>query len=100
MYKPRATWKKKDPGIPDFKVVVENVHNPILSLYHQNQLFYQSQGEAYKNGLKDTRLVEFGPTFLVALVGDAEGVTFLRMIGDGLADISSKSFGIEKRAWT
>lgn len=100
MYKPRSTWKKKDPGEADFKVVVNNIHDPMPSLYHQNQLFYQSQGTsniAYGNTLKDTQLVEFAPTFLMALVGDAEGITFLRMVGDGLADISKKSFKSEKR---
>jgi hypothetical protein len=101
VYKPRSTWKKKDPGVADFKVVVNNIHDPMPSLYHQNQLFYQSQGRsntAYGNTIKDTCLVELGPTFLMALVGDAEGVTFLRMVGDGLSDISNKSFKAEKRS--
>ncbi|KAG2228969.1 hypothetical protein INT48_006079 [Thamnidium elegans] len=92
VYKPTSSFKKKEPGVPDFRVIVNNIHDHIPSLHEQNQLFSQLVGvpnNSYQP-VKNTELKEFGggPTFVMALVGDAEGVSFLRMIGDGLADIA------------
>jgi hypothetical protein len=64
------------------------------TLYEQNQLFAQlppMTNAAYKPVVHNTLLADLGPTFLIALVGDAEGVNFLRLLGDGLADISGMS---------
>lgn len=59
------------------------------SLHEQNQLFSQLVNTSNTNyqPLRNTKLKEFGPTFVMALVGDTEGISFLRMVGDGLADI-------------
>lgn len=59
------------------------------SLHEQNQLFAQLTNKSNTNyqPLKNTELKERGPTFVMALVGDTEGISFLRLIGDGLADI-------------
>ncbi|KAI8987946.1 hypothetical protein BDF20DRAFT_832832 [Mycotypha africana] len=94
VYKPRPTWKKRDPGQPDFRIKVQNMHDPLPTLSVQNQLFSQI-GHAISNGnylphLKNTKLGMSGPTFIIALVGNAEGVIFLRVTGDGLENISVK----------
>lgn len=62
-------------------------------LHEQNQLFYQLMGQSNTNyqPSRNTELKEFGPTFIMALVGDAEGISFLRMVGDGLADVVEMS---------
>lgn len=59
------------------------------SLHEQNQLFYQLMNKSNTNyqPTRNTELKEYGPTYIMALVGDAEGISFLRMVGDGLADI-------------
>lgn len=88
VYKPRASWKKKDPGPPDFRIVVNNIHDPMPSLHEQNQLFSQLEAPNYNyQPLRNVKMKEYGPTFVMALVGDAEGISYLRMVGDSLADI-------------
>ncbi|KAI7894111.1 uncharacterized protein EV154DRAFT_499388 [Mucor mucedo] len=89
VYKPRASWRKKEPGLPDFQIIVNNIRDPMPSLHEQNQLFAQLTNISNTNyqSLKNTELKERGPTFIMALVGDAEGISFMRLIGDGLADI-------------
>ncbi|KAI8098346.1 uncharacterized protein B0P05DRAFT_576674 [Gilbertella persicaria] len=72
VYKPKSGWKKKDPGVPDFKVIVKNIHDPMPSLDEQAQLFTQDK------------------QFIVALVGDAESITFLKLAGDDMQDISQR----------
>jgi hypothetical protein len=59
------------------------------SLHEQNQLFYQLMNKSNTNyqPTRNTELKKYGPTYIMALVGDAEGISFLRMVGDGLADI-------------
>ncbi|KAI8359899.1 hypothetical protein EDC96DRAFT_595861 [Choanephora cucurbitarum] len=87
VYKPRPSFSKKNPGQPDFKVIVRHVRDSVPSLDEQHQLFGQEN------------------QFVVALVGDADGITFLRMNGDDMQDISQrlhtikaqkKQFHIEK----
>ncbi|OAD04018.1 hypothetical protein MUCCIDRAFT_91949 [Mucor lusitanicus CBS 277.49] len=92
VYKPRPSWKKKDPGEPDFRVVVRSIHEAMPTLYEQKQLFGQLIGTSnanYKPALKRTELGLLAPTFVMALVGDAEGITFLRLAGDGVQDVSN-----------
>ncbi|KAK4515431.1 transcriptional regulator of sulfur amino acid metabolism [Mucor velutinosus] len=101
VYKPRPGWKKKDPGEPDFRVVVKNVHEAMPTLYEQNQFFSQLIGTCninYKPALKHTALGLLAPTFVMALVGDAEGITFLRLTGDGVEDVSNVEAFSQKRA--
>ncbi|KAL9543977.1 hypothetical protein MBANPS3_007859 [Mucor bainieri] len=91
-YKPRPGWRKKDPGEPDFRVLVRSIHAAMPTLYEQNQLFSQLMGMSsanYKPPLRHTELGAQAPAFVMALVGDAEGVTFLRLAGDGVADVSA-----------
>lgn len=59
------------------------------SLHEQNQLFSQLVGTPNSNyqPLRNVKGKEYGPTFVMALVGDAEGISYLRMVGDSLADI-------------
>ncbi|KAG1057158.1 hypothetical protein G6F46_002415 [Rhizopus delemar] len=71
VYKPRPTWKKKDPGLPDYRIVVKNIQEPIPTLDSQYQLFSQSN---------DTQL-------LIALVGDTEGVLFLNLMSNTVQTI-------------
>jgi hypothetical protein len=71
------------------------------TLYEQNQLFSQLppiSNTAYKPVVHNTLLSDLGPTFIIALVGDAEGVNFLRLLGDGLADISSMNSRNQKKS--
>lgn len=70
------------------------------TLYEQNQLFAQLPpvtNTVYKPIVHNTLLGDLGPTFVIALVGDAEGVNFLRLLGDGLADISGMKSQIQKK---
>ncbi|KAL7332689.1 hypothetical protein PS15p_201705 [Mucor circinelloides] len=101
VYKPRPGWKKKDPGEPDFRVVVKSIHEPMPTLYEHNQYFSQLIGISnanYKPPLKNTELGLLAPTFVMALVGDAEGITFLRLTGDGVDDVSNiETFSQKKR---
>ncbi|GAN05191.1 tRNA-splicing endonuclease subunit sen54 [Mucor ambiguus] len=101
VYKPRPSWKKKDPGEPDFRVVVKSIHESMPRLYEQNQLFSQlidTCNANYKPPLKNTELGLLAPTFVMALVGDAEGITFLRLTGDGVEDVSNVKALSQKRA--
>ena len=62
------------------------------TLHEQNQLFSQlmhTKNSSYQT-IRNTALKEDAPTFVMALVGDAEGISFLRMVGDGLVDLSLK----------
>ncbi|KAI8389285.1 hypothetical protein BD560DRAFT_381170 [Blakeslea trispora] len=77
VYKPRPSFSKKNPGQPDFKVIVRHVSDTLPSLDEQHQLFGQ-----------ESQLV-------VALVGDAESITFLRMNGDDMQDISQRLHSIK-----
>ncbi|KAI7898939.1 uncharacterized protein BX663DRAFT_523310 [Cokeromyces recurvatus] len=95
VYKPRPTWKKRDPGIPDFQVVVRNIHDRMPSLYEQNAWFSYSKPGYEPVGLRKTKLDKDVPTLIMALVGE-DGVTFLRMIGDDLADISMDQHNIQR----
>lgn len=72
---------------------MHSINDPMPCLHEQNQLFYQLMGQSNTNyqPSRNTELKEFGPTFIMALVGDAEGISFLRMVGDGLADIVEMS---------
>ncbi|KAI8639089.1 hypothetical protein BD408DRAFT_392928 [Parasitella parasitica] len=91
VYKPRPGWRKRDPGDPDFRVVVKNINDRMPTLYELNQFFGQLTGTPnanYKPQLRYTKSGVYGPTFVMALVGDTEGITFLRLTGDGLADVS------------
>lgn len=100
VYKPRPSWKKKDPGEPDFRILVKNTTERMPTLYEQNQLFSQlteTSNANYKPQLKHTELKLHGPTFVLALVGDAEGISFLRLTGDGLADVSNVEIHNQKK---
>ncbi|CAO3624122.1 unnamed protein product [Mucor fragilis] len=100
VYKPRPGWKKKDPGEPDFRVVVKSVHEAMPTLYEQNQLFGQLIGTSsanYKPLLKNTELGLLAPAFVMALAGDAEGITFLRLTGDGVSNVSNVEAYSQKR---
>ncbi|KAI9472092.1 MAG: hypothetical protein EXX96DRAFT_346110 [Benjaminiella poitrasii] len=89
VYRPRTTWKKKDPGLPDFQVLVRDVHKRMPSLYEQNALFSYCQRRNLDESLnvRKTELGNEAPTFITALVAE-DSITFLRLIGDSLADIS------------
>ncbi|CEP07379.1 hypothetical protein [Parasitella parasitica] len=103
VYKPSAAWKKKDPGDPDFRVLVRNMSERMPTLYEQSQFFGQLTGipnAKYKPQLKQTALGLDGPTFLMALVGDTESITFLRLTGDGLADVSNVKAQNRKKSKT
>ncbi|ORE13764.1 hypothetical protein BCV71DRAFT_188584, partial [Rhizopus microsporus] len=63
VYKPRPTWKKKDPGPPDFRILVNNARDPMPTIDTFNALF--------SNDIEQ----------MIALVGDAEGVVFLKIEG-------------------
>ncbi|CAO3703699.1 unnamed protein product [Rhizopus stolonifer] len=66
VFKPRANWKKKDPGVPDYKISVANVRDPVPTLETRYQMIAQSD---------HTKL-------LIALVGDTEGVLFYQTMGN------------------
>ncbi|KAI8880750.1 hypothetical protein K501DRAFT_286712 [Backusella circina FSU 941] len=89
VYKPRPTWKKKNPGVPDYKIVVSNVQEAIPTLQEQAHLFNQlSHTDTNQYAVLRNMDTRHTPTFIMALAADSEGVLFLRMTGTGLADIS------------
>ncbi|KAI8088856.1 uncharacterized protein BX664DRAFT_358489 [Halteromyces radiatus] len=91
VYKPNPKWKKRDPGIPDYRVVVGNMNDPLPSPSNLNYLFSQLYGLPYKHdayrAIRNTQSPSSHPAFLIGLVGNAEGVSFLRLQGDGISDI-------------
>ncbi|KAI8381260.1 uncharacterized protein BYT42DRAFT_613056 [Radiomyces spectabilis] len=92
VYRPNPQWKKRDPGIPDFRVVVGSLYDPVPSLETYQQLMHHlTQLPMPKSSFRiaNTQSSEHAPSFLMALVGDTEGITFLRFTGDGVADIAA-----------
>ncbi|KAI9023770.1 hypothetical protein CLU79DRAFT_748107 [Phycomyces nitens] len=101
VYRPNPKWKKRDPGVPDFRVLVQSMDTPIPSCKRFNGLFAHLEQDLCSLPhpkhlqVRNTRSPDFAPAFLMGLVDDSEGVTFLRFTGDGLSDISAatpKSF--------
>ncbi|SAM01152.1 hypothetical protein [Absidia glauca] len=92
VYKPNPKWKKRDPGVPDFRVVVGNMHDSIPSPDNLNYLFSLLYGLPYKENayhpIQNTQSLQSQPALLMGLVGDSEGVTFIRLQSDGVADIT------------
>ncbi|CAO3594485.1 unnamed protein product [Absidia cylindrospora] len=95
VYKPNPKWKKRDPGVPDFRVVVGNMNDPLPSPDNLHHLFSLLYGLPHKDNayypVRNTRSMQSQPAFLMALVGNAEGVTFIRLQSDGISDIAPLS---------
>ncbi|KAI9308960.1 hypothetical protein BJ944DRAFT_259314 [Cunninghamella echinulata] len=97
VYKPNPKWKKRDPGIPDFRVVVGNMNDPLPSPDNLNYLFNLLYGLPYNKSayqpIRNTKSIHSQPAFLMALVSDAEGVTFVRLQADGISSIIKNQNG-------
>ncbi|CAO3631376.1 unnamed protein product [Cunninghamella echinulata] len=97
VYKPNPKWKKRDPGIPDFRVVVGNMNDPLPSPDNLNYLFNLLYGLPYNKSayqpIRNTKSIHSQPAFLMALVSDAEGVTFVRLQADGISNIVKNQNG-------
>ncbi|KAI8059463.1 hypothetical protein BC940DRAFT_338207 [Gongronella butleri] len=89
LYKPRHDWKKRDPGVPDFRVVVGRMTDALPDPENLKALFSQVAAWPSKEGsyfpIAHTRHTE--PALLMALVGDAEGVSFVRLQANGVASL-------------
>ncbi|KAI8338860.1 hypothetical protein BC941DRAFT_512105 [Chlamydoabsidia padenii] len=92
VYKPNPKWKKRDPGVPDFRVVVGKMNDPLPSPDNLNYLFTLLYGLPHKDNvyhpIRNTRSIQSQPALLMGLVGDSEGVTFIRLQSDGISDIT------------
>ncbi|KAL0074053.1 hypothetical protein J3Q64DRAFT_1833198 [Phycomyces blakesleeanus] len=93
VYRPNPKWKKRDAGVPDFRVM----DTPIPPCEQFNGLFSHLEQDlcslphAKHLQIRNTQSPQSAPAFLMGLVDDSEGVTFLRFTGDGLADVSAVS---------
>ncbi|ORY95360.1 hypothetical protein BCR43DRAFT_515487 [Syncephalastrum racemosum] len=89
VYRPHPKWKKKDPGTPDFCVAVTSPREALPTLADYQALFQSTWQHAGARHLsRYRRRGEQAPAFLMAVVGDAEGVSFLKITGDGAADLT------------
>ncbi|KAI9320931.1 hypothetical protein BX666DRAFT_1912717 [Dichotomocladium elegans] len=93
VYKPNPQWKKRDPGIPDFRIVVSSAKDaaPTLGTYQRifgqlDQLPRPSQFPYVR--IRNTASPEDALTFLMAVVDDTEGIGFLRITGDNVVDLT------------
>ncbi|ORX49140.1 hypothetical protein DM01DRAFT_1409604 [Hesseltinella vesiculosa] len=89
VYKPRPNWKKRDPGVPDFRVVVARMQDALPQPETLKSLFQQvaqwpAQDKAYGQ-IPQTKNSQ--PAFLMALAGDVEGLLFVRLQADGVASV-------------
>ncbi|KAI7871155.1 hypothetical protein BDF14DRAFT_1763786, partial [Spinellus fusiger] len=97
VYRPNVGWKKRDPGVPDFRVLVQSMdkkvpgYNDFNALFSHMTLDLKYRTHAKHLQIHNTKTPEIALAFLIALVDDSEGVTFLRFTGDGVADVSPLS---------
>ncbi|KAI9254522.1 hypothetical protein BDA99DRAFT_159910 [Phascolomyces articulosus] len=91
IYRPNPQWKKRDPGVPDFRVVVTSSRGAIPSLAKYQQIFgdleHRSLSSSSYHQIRYTNT--FNLSFLLAVVDDTGSVSFLRICGDGVVDIKS-----------
>lgn len=68
------------------------MHDSIPSPDNLNYLFSLLYGLPYKENayhpIKNTQSMQSQPALLMGLVGESEGVTFMRLQSDGVADIA------------
>ncbi|KAJ8661580.1 hypothetical protein O0I10_002848 [Lichtheimia ornata] len=96
VYKPNPNWKKRDPGVPDFRIVVTGARDAVPTMMEYQQIFTElnelpSPSRPSYPRIRYTRNYGNTMTFLIAVVDDAEGVSFMRISGDGAQDLSLKS---------
>ncbi|KAI9484466.1 hypothetical protein BDB00DRAFT_134588 [Zychaea mexicana] len=93
VYRPNPQWKKRDPGVPDFRVVVTNSCDAIPSLAKYQKLFSDlEKSPRHSDSFHHIRYTNtLNLSFLLAVVDDAGAVSFLRISGDGVVDLSSSS---------
>ncbi|KAI7883037.1 hypothetical protein K492DRAFT_205732 [Lichtheimia hyalospora FSU 10163] len=96
VYKPNPNWKKRDPGVPDFRIVVTGARDAVPTMLEYQQIFTElnelptPSTPSYPR-IRYTRNSGNTMTFLMAIVDDAEGVSFMRISGDGAQDLSLSS---------
>ncbi|KAI8143695.1 hypothetical protein BJV82DRAFT_656669 [Fennellomyces sp. T-0311] len=90
VYRPNPQWKKRSPGVPDFRVAVASAREAVPSLAKYQQLFGDLEqmtrpSDSY-HPIRYTKPSNLA--FLLAVVEDTGGISFLRIAGDGVIDIS------------
>ncbi|RUS22523.1 hypothetical protein BC937DRAFT_88617 [Endogone sp. FLAS-F59071] len=95
VYKPLPTWKKSDPGEPDYRVVVCSSRTPPPTLPTLTRLFQTIRTDYLRRQSRrvPTANLQGGsaPTatmILFAVVDEGGGVAFVRVTDDGAFDIS------------
>ncbi|KAI7851437.1 hypothetical protein BDC45DRAFT_515773 [Circinella umbellata] len=90
IYRPNPHWKKRDPGVPDFRIVVTSSRDAIPSLAKYQQIFGDLEqiprNPTSFNQIRYTNSSNL--SFLLAVVDDTGAVSFLRICGDGVIDMT------------